>query len=65
MQEASSSHIGLKPAVVMRKQQDNEVAARETVSVDEIMSIALAAQVSASQARKNYFPRLAGLGQTG
>jgi hypothetical protein len=45
MQEASSSHIGLKPAVVMRKQQDNEVAARETVSADQLVDIALAAQV--------------------
>ena len=31
--------------------QVNEVAAKEKVSVDQIVSIALAAQVSASQAR--------------
>jgi hypothetical protein len=33
--------------------QINEVAAREKVSVDQIVSIALAAQVSASQARES------------
>jgi len=32
--------------------QVNEVAAKENVSVDQIVSIALAAQVSASQARE-------------
>jgi hypothetical protein len=33
--------------------QVNEVAAKEKVSVDQIVSIALAAQVSASQARES------------
>jgi hypothetical protein len=37
--------------------QVNEVAAREKVSVDQIVSIALAAQVSASQARENILSR--------
>lgn len=37
--------------------QVNEVAAREKVSVDQIVSIALAAQVSASQARESISSR--------
>lgn len=37
--------------------QISEVAAREKVSVDQIVSIALAAQVSASQARENISSR--------
>ena len=38
-------------------QQVNEVAARENVSVDQIVSIALAAQVSASRARESISSR--------
>src|SRR5271163_4849204 len=38
-------------------QQVNEVAAKENVSVDQIVSIALAAQVSASQAREGISSR--------
>lgn len=38
-------------------QQVNEVAAKEKVSVDQIVSIALAAQVSASQARESISSR--------
>ncbi len=38
-------------------QQVNEVAAKENVSVDQIVSIALAAQVSASQARESISSR--------
>ncbi len=37
--------------------QVNEVAAKEKVSVDQIVSIALAAQVSASQARESISSR--------
>jgi hypothetical protein len=37
--------------------QINEVAAKEKVSVDQIVSIALAAQVSASQARESISSR--------
>ena len=37
--------------------QINEVAAKEKVSVDQIVSIALAAQVSASQARESIASR--------
>ena len=37
--------------------QVNEVAAKEKVSVDHIVSIALAAQVSASQARESISSR--------
>jgi hypothetical protein len=37
--------------------QVKEVAAREKVSVDQIVSIALAAQVSASQARESISSR--------
>jgi len=37
--------------------QLNEVAAKEKVSVDQIVSIALAAQVSASQARESISSR--------
>ena len=37
--------------------QVNEVAAKENVSVDHIVSIALAAQVSASQARESISSR--------
>jgi len=37
--------------------QVNEVAAKEKVSVDQIVSIALAAQVSASQAREGIASR--------
>jgi hypothetical protein len=37
--------------------QVNEVAAKEQVSVDQIVSIALAAQVSASQARESISSR--------
>ena len=37
--------------------QVNEVAAKEKVSVDQIVSIALAAQVSASQAREGISSR--------
>ncbi len=37
--------------------QVSEVAAREKVSVDQIVSIALAAQVSASQARESISSR--------
>jgi hypothetical protein len=37
--------------------QVNEVAVREKVSVDQIVSIALAAQVSASQARESISSR--------
>jgi hypothetical protein len=37
--------------------QVNEVAAKENVSVDQIVSIALTAQVSASQARENITSR--------
>jgi hypothetical protein len=37
--------------------QVNEVAAKENVSVDQIVSIALAAQVSASQAREGISSR--------
>ena len=37
--------------------QVNEVAAKENVSVDQIVSIALAAQVSASQARESISSR--------
>ncbi len=37
--------------------QVNEVAAKENVSVDQIVSIALAAQVSASQAREGVSSR--------
>jgi hypothetical protein len=37
--------------------QVNEVAAREKVSVDQIVSIALAAQVSAAQARESISSR--------
>jgi hypothetical protein len=37
--------------------QLNEVAARDNVSVDQIVSIALAAQVSASQARESISSR--------
>lgn len=37
--------------------QVNEVAAKEKVSVDQIVSIALAAQVSASQARESVASR--------
>jgi hypothetical protein len=38
-------------------QQLNEVAAKEKVSVDQIVSIALAAQVSAAQAREGISSR--------
>jgi hypothetical protein len=38
-------------------QQLNEVAVKERVSVDQIVSIALAAQVSASQARESISSR--------
>ena len=38
-------------------QQVNEVAAKENVSVDQIVSFALAAQVSASQARESISSR--------
>jgi hypothetical protein len=38
-------------------QQINEIAAKEEVSVDQIVSIALAAQVSASQARESISSR--------
>ena len=37
--------------------QVNDVAAKEKVSVDQIVSIALAAQVSASQARESISSR--------
>ena len=37
--------------------QVNEVAVKENVSVDQIVSIALAAQVSASQARESISSR--------
>jgi hypothetical protein len=37
--------------------QVNEIAAKEKVSVDQIVSIALAAQVSASQARESISSR--------
>jgi hypothetical protein len=37
--------------------QINEVAAKEKVSMDQIVSIALAAQVSASQARESISSR--------
>lgn len=37
--------------------QVNEVAAKENVSVDQIVSIALAAQVSAAQARESISSR--------
>jgi hypothetical protein len=37
--------------------QINEMAAKEKVSVDQIVSIALAAQVSASQARESISSR--------
>ena len=37
--------------------QVNEVAAKEKVSVDQIVSIALAAQISASQARESICSR--------
>jgi hypothetical protein len=37
--------------------QVNEVAAKENVSVDHLVSIALAAQVSASQARESISSR--------
>ena len=37
--------------------QVNEVAAKEKVSVDQIVSIALAAQISASQARESISSR--------
>ncbi len=37
--------------------QVNEIAAKERVSVDRIVSIALAAQVSASQARESISSR--------
>jgi len=37
--------------------QVNEVAAKEKVSVDQIVSIALAAQVSAAQARESISSR--------
>jgi hypothetical protein len=37
--------------------QINEIAAKEKVSVDQIVSIALAAQVSASQARESISSR--------
>ena len=37
--------------------QVNEVAAKEKVSVDQIVSIALAAQLSASQARESISSR--------
>ena len=39
--------------------QLNEIAAKEKVSVDQIVSIALAAQVSASQARESISSRAA------
>ena len=39
------------PALLLK--QVNEVAAKEKVSVDQIVSIALAAQVSASNARES------------
>jgi hypothetical protein len=38
-------------------QQVNEIAAKEKVSVDQIVSIALTAQVSASQARESIASR--------
>jgi hypothetical protein len=38
-------------------QQVNEIAAKEKVSVDQIVSIALTAQVSASQAREGISSR--------
>jgi hypothetical protein len=41
--------------------QVNEVAVKEKVSVDQIVSIALAAQVSASQARESMPPAPRGL----
>ncbi|HEY3852830.1 MAG TPA: hypothetical protein VGO67_00390 [Verrucomicrobiae bacterium] len=41
----------------MLLKQVNEVAAKENVSVDHIVSIALAAQVSASQARESISSR--------
>jgi hypothetical protein len=37
--------------------QGNEIAAKEDVSVDQIVSIALVAQVSASQARESISSR--------
>jgi hypothetical protein len=40
--------------------QVNEVAPKEKVSVDHLVSIALAAQVSASQARESISSREAG-----
>jgi hypothetical protein len=39
--------------------QVNEIAAKDKVSVDQIVSIALAAQVSASQARESISSRAA------
>ncbi len=39
--------------------QVNEIAAKENVSVDQLVSIALAAQVSASQARESISSRAA------
>jgi hypothetical protein len=43
------------PDLLLR--QVNEVAVKEKVSVDQIVSIALAAQVSASQARESISSR--------
>jgi hypothetical protein len=50
----STLHVTI-PDLLLK--QVNEVAAKEKVSVDQIVSIALAAQVSASQARESISSR--------
>ena len=56
LRQSKMSRLEVKIPDLLFKQV-NEVAAKEKVSVDQIVSIALAAQVSASQARESISSR--------